>query len=180
MTTHRLSALRQLCPDGSLCVSEIELCGRDTIPDLHPIHIFDQFWHELARDGLPHRHALTPAAIPSLLKWLMILEQGGTTEHPTFVVRLQGTAIQALSAGNLTGRELADFTEGDAYHSRLALFLEVIAGAAPRYGRAVLVSPNNARIPTSVGVFPFSTDDPALHHLVVIAAPDDTALRGAL
>lgn len=180
MTKHQLSAALQAYSEGSLCVSAIEPCGKDTIPDLHPIEIFDQYWHELAGGGLPHRKALTPAAIPSLLKWLIILEQGGTPQHPTFVVRLQGTATQVLSVGNLTGRELADFTEGDAYRSRLALFLDVIAGATPRYGRAILISPNNARIPISAGIFPFSTNDPALHHLVVIAAPDDPELRAAL
>ncbi|RMD90062.1 MAG: PAS domain-containing protein [Alphaproteobacteria bacterium] len=180
MTAHRRSAARPLCPEGSLCVSEIAPCDRDAIPEDHPVRVFDDFWHGLPRQRLPHRDALTPAAIPSLLKWLMILEQGGTTEHPTFVVRLQGTAVQALSAGNLTGRELAAFTEGDAYRSRLALFRDVIAAAAPRYGRATLISPSNAKIPTSVGVFPFCTNDPARHHLVIIAGPDDAALRAAL
>ncbi len=175
----------RLTPDwkscfGSLCDSPVEPISRDDIDAAHPVVAFDAHWRTLATDGPPLRTALHAPDIPHLLKWLMILEAGEEAGRPTFHVRLEGTAACALSHSDLTGLELAEFTTGDSYHSRLAALQEVIARGEPRFGRALLREEGHAGVLTSVGMFPFRTSMEGGHQVVVVAAPDDLELRQML
>ncbi len=165
---------------GSLCDSPVEPISRDDIDAGHPVIAFDAHWRTLAAEGTPLRSALYPPDIPHLLKWLMILQAGEHAGRPTFHVRLEGTAASALSHGDLTGRELAEFTTGESYRSRLAALQEVIAKGEPRFGRAVLREEGRAGVRTSVGMFPFRTSLEAGHQVVVVAAPDELELRQML
>ncbi len=165
---------------GALCGSPVELVSREDIDVGSPVITFDSHWRSLAAGGIPLRSELRPTDIPHLLKWLMILEAGEHAGQPTFHVRLQGTAASALSHGNLTGHELAEFTAGDSYRSRLDALQKVIASGAPRFGRAVLQAEGHAPVQTSLGMFPFRTSAQGGHQVVVIAAPDEPELRRTL
>lgn len=162
---------------GSLCDSPITLCEiSDILPD-HPIHAFDAHWRALAGKGMPERAEFDPARVRALLKWLMVLEEGGTPEEQTFTVRLHGTAAAAITHGDLTGSELAEFTAGECYTSRLAGFRRAIAQESPLFGRTVIKGINRPGVAVSIGMFPFRAADGQRHHIVVLAAPDSENLR---
>lgn len=165
---------------GSLCDSPVTPCALSDIPAGHPVPEFEAYWHRLAGGAMPARADFNPAQIRTLLKWLMVLEEGGTPTEPTFTVRLHGTAAAVITHGDLTGSELAEFTAGDCYTTRLAAMRSAIAQAGPRFGRIMIRGIGGPAAEVSSGMFPFRAADADRHHIVVVVAPDSESLRRAL
>jgi hypothetical protein len=69
------------------------------------------YWRSLAGGVAPERHLVDPAAIKSLLPYLIIVE---FLDDPFRVrYRLTGTRVDELTGINLTGRYLDEFRYGD-------------------------------------------------------------------
>lgn len=165
---------------GSLCDSPVTPCELADIVAGHPIHEFEAYWRSLAGDGMPSRADFNPARIRPLLKWLMVLEEGGTPDNQTFTVRLHGTAAAGLTHGDLTGSELAAFTAGECYTTRIAGFRRAIAHEAPLFGRTEIKGIGRPGVEVSSGMFPFRAADGVRHHIFVLVAPNSDSLRRQL
>ena len=160
--------------------SPIRPCRRADLAKDHPAILFDQYWRTLAEKGLPSRSDLDPTVIARLLKWIMILEQGGEPEGPTFTVRLHGTAEVAFTRGDMTGRELSEFVTNDAYRTRLEMMQEVILSGQPKFGTTVVRGEGFVDVPVSFGMFPFRAGPEGGYQVIVVAAPDERNLRKSL
>lgn len=165
---------------GSLCDAPMKDVSFADFGPGHPVQEFHQYWTSLAGDGAPPRKALKPEQVRNLLRWIMILERSGDESAPLFIVRLHGTAASAMMYGNLTGRELSEFTSGACYTSRLNAFRQAILTEAPIFGAALIEAYGRPRLTVKLGIFPFTGDNGAHPQLLVVAAPDDPELQRLL
>ncbi len=160
--------------------SPLRPCAKADLDRDHPAVLFDQYWRSLAEDGLPSRGDLDPAVIARLLKWIMILEQGGDPEGRTFTVRLHGTAEVAFTRGDMTGRELSEFVADDAYRTRLEMMKEAILSGRPKFGTTVVRGEGFVDVPVCLGMFPFRAGPQGGYQVIVVAAPAERELRRSL
>jgi hypothetical protein len=74
------------------------------------IAAFRTYWEGLAGGAVPERRLLDPAAIASLLPYLLLIE----FEDDPFRVRyrLTGTKVDEMTGMNITGRYLDEFIQG--------------------------------------------------------------------
>ncbi len=176
---------------GSLCLSRIEPIPETLLDADHPARLFHCFWEALARAPLPKRDELDPRRFPALLKWFMILERepaagaGGkedATERPAvdYRVRLHGTAAAEMMYGDLTGRRLSDFCQGECLRSRLAAMETTLREARPVFGRSAVTAPGKATVEVSLGMFPFAGRRDDRPQILVVGAPTDRLLRQRL
>ncbi len=167
-------------PRVVLADSPLQPCTKADLDRDHPAILFDQYWRSLADGGLPSRSDLDPTVIAHLLKWIMILEQGGDPGGPTFTVRLHGTAEVAFTRGDVTGRELSEFVTNDAYRTRLEMMKKAILSGRPQFGTTVIRGEGFVDVPVSLGMFPFRSGTGGGLQVIVVAAPDERELRKSL
>ncbi len=173
---------------GSLCLSPVEPISESLLDPDHPARLFHSFWLELPHDPLPTRRALDPRRFPALLKWFMILEKetlpSGPGENPAgengrtdYRVRLHGTAAAKLMHGDLTGKRLSQFCQGECLRSRLAAMQTALRETRAVFGRAAVVAEGKATVEVSLGMFPFAGRQAGRPQILVVAAPTDRPLR---
>lgn len=165
---------------GSLCDSAMIETGTESFESDHPAIEFNAYWQTLADGNLPARKDLRPEEIRHVLRWMMILERLGSEREPLYVVRLHGTASSAMMYGNLTGRELSEFTSGDCHASRVEAFRKALTNRRPVFGTSQVEAFGHPAIEVHLGIFPFAGAAPENPQLVVVAAPDNLELRRSL
>ncbi len=94
--------------------------------------LFD-YWRACARDNqLPSRASINPAAIPSLLPGVSILDAGKKPEH--IIYRLAGTRLRDIFGREVTGRSVFDLEFGDKRNYWLTVYRKVIDEGVPMQG----------------------------------------------
>ena len=94
--------------------------------------LFD-YWRACARDNkLPSRASISPAAIPSLLPGVSILDAGKKPEE--IIYRLAGTRLRDIFGKEVTGRSVFDLEFGEKRNYWLAVYRKVIDEKVPMQG----------------------------------------------
>ncbi len=94
--------------------------------------LFD-YWRRCAvGDGLPTRASINPAAIPTLLPGVSILEAGPQPEK--LIYRLAGTRIRDIFGQEVTGRSVFDLEFGEKRQYWLTVYRKVIEDRVPMQG----------------------------------------------
>lgn len=78
-------------------------------PEQAELRAFHDYWAALpARNGLPSRGHIDPAAIRGLLKWLFMIDVEQQPPAPRYRYRLAGTEVVRLHGLELTGMTLEE------------------------------------------------------------------------
>lgn len=91
------------------------------------------YWRECSKKGgLPSRATINPAAIPSLLPGVSILDAGKTPEE--IIYRLAGTRLRDIFGKEVTGKSVFDLEFGEKRSYWLAVYRKVIEEKVPMQG----------------------------------------------
>jgi hypothetical protein len=94
--------------------------------------LFD-YWRACAAGGrLPSRACINPAAIPSLLPGISVLEVGIKPEDVTY--RVAGTRLREIFGREVTGKPVFDLQFGGKRNYWLAVYRKVIGEKVPMQG----------------------------------------------
>lgn len=94
--------------------------------------LFD-YWRACARGrSLPARASISPAAIPSLLPGISILDAGKNPKD--IIYRLAGTRLRDIFGQEVTGRSVFDLEFGEKRDYWLTVFRKVIEERVPMQG----------------------------------------------
>lgn len=94
--------------------------------------LFD-YWRACARTNpMPSRADMTPAAIPSLLPGVSILDVGKKPEE--IIYRLAGTRLRDIFGKEVTGRSVFDLEFGEKRNYWLTVYRKVIDEKVPMQG----------------------------------------------
>jgi hypothetical protein len=94
--------------------------------------LFD-YWRACARtNSMPARADITPAAIPSLLPGVSILDVGKKPEE--IIYRLAGTRLRDIFGREVTGRSVFDLEFGEKRNYWLTVYRKVIDEQVPMQG----------------------------------------------
>ncbi len=91
------------------------------------------YWRACAKDGrLPSRASINPAAIPSLLPGISILDAGDRPED--IIYRLAGTQLREIFGKEVTGKSVFALEFGEKRNYWLAVYRKVIDEKVPMQG----------------------------------------------
>lgn len=94
--------------------------------------LFD-YWRACAKgDSLPSRSSISPAAIPSLLPGISILDAGKSFEE--IIYRVAGTRLREIFGREVTGRPVFDLEFGEKRNYWLTVYRKVIDDRVPMQG----------------------------------------------
>ncbi len=116
---------------------------------------FGVYWHALAtaRGGVPARRDFDPAAVPTLLPNLLMIEARGESGRNR--VRLAGTCIAAAMGSDITGYDLQNLPREDGARALAAGVELCLAQQRPIPGEFTLAAAEAARDTNAIAGFRF-------------------------
>jgi len=94
--------------------------------------LFD-YWRACAKGNpLPSRSSISPAAIPSLLPGISILDASEKAEE--IIYRVAGTRLREIFGKEVTGRSVFDLEFGEKRNYWMAVYRKVIQERVPMQG----------------------------------------------
>tara|TARA_B100000676_G_scaffold303893_1_gene355130 strand:- start:61 stop:600 length:540 start_codon:yes stop_codon:yes gene_type:complete len=138
------------------------------LPDTHPVRVFADYWMTRSEEDSPMpRSEFSPADIPQVIPWLMILERFGDSDYG---YRLCGTGCVDLFGIDYTNCELGDHLPEESAETRRREFEEVWREAKPVYSHTRVPIPGREFLRIFRGVFPVSTREDQLDQVFVVIA----------
>jgi len=152
-----------------------EVIDPDTIPAEHPVRIFSDYWNTLKTDNdLVLRKSFSPAAVPKILPFLMIMDvlSGGEDYH----VRLMGEVLNSFFGFSLAGKDVSTCLDPETLSYYRGQFNPVIEKGLPEFSYHEYEL--NEQISSSAyrAIFPFSTSGEQYDQLFMILASSDRLL----
>lgn len=146
----------------------------ESIPEVHPVAVFSQFYHQAAKDGVISRECFDPSDHTQILPWLQLFEQLADGKYLT---RVMGTGVANVVGADRTGLVLDDYLAEDFLEQRVTEFEDSHNMEQPIYSSSVVAIPGREFIEIYRGCFPVLKGDVKM--ILLVIAPRSTTLRRA-
>tara|TARA_B100001939_G_scaffold315415_2_gene300573 strand:+ start:27633 stop:28172 length:540 start_codon:yes stop_codon:yes gene_type:complete len=144
----------------------------------HPVRYFAEYWQERrGTEKAPRRALFSPAHMPQLLPFLVVLEYVERGQGPDFLARLEGEYVVSISRMNSMGRYLSDFMSPAQFDQRCAEFLRLKNRPSPIIQKVSFHNEFEDRLGGYRGVFPFLVEDGQVGQLFIVVAAEDIEVR---
>lgn len=147
----------------------------ESIPERHPVRVFDAYWQRQAAGGkIPRRSQINPAEIAGILPWLLVLEAnrfGATVEYR---YRLAGTGCTEIFGIDYTGKSLGEHLTPEATEIRRREFEQIFADGRPIVSTTNLPIKGRDFISVHRGVYPVRASAGQSDQIFVVIAPVET------
>jgi len=138
------------------------------LPKEHPVSVFADYWMSKSGGEKPmQRYLFSPADLPQVIPWLMILERFGDSGYR---YRLCGTGCVDLFGIDYTNCELGDHLPEESAETRRQEFTEVWREAKPVYSHTRVPIPGREFLKIFRGVFPVATPEGQPDQVFVVIA----------
>ncbi|WP_321396406.1 PAS domain-containing protein [Emcibacter sp.] len=150
----------------------------DDIPPDHPVGLFASHWRALRGDRpIPERRNFSPAKVPFLLPYVVVLELMDTEEGLDLQTRLEGEYMISLTGKSNMGHSARHVMEEDGFLARLTEAQETLGTGEVQYSE--IEAQDHKMKPHRLfrGVFPFLSNGKSLGQVFIVVGESHLNLK---